>query len=179
MKDLLDKFDKEFDEKFDSFFSDLDDAGIEKREEIKSLAHSALEEAYKAGITDSIKELEKSYDNPIDDGWLKRVGALVIEGAIGRKEKLEGLIQDIENKSITGSVNALKKLIKGEVPKDNNLERLIEKIDKKEYFQLSWLAGAKHWQARYKFGLNIGEKFADGSTPTEALQNLIKALEKK
>lgn len=135
---LLDKFDKDFDELI--VFQTYEIPQIIK-DDTKLLAHSHLEEAYRAGkeegvILGQLKPLEKA------------------------NEKAKEVIENIYQQGFKAG-------------HQSNLERLIEKCgDKGETINLD-IQPDGTTKAENESG-NLGF----GSTPTEAVENLIKALNK-
>ena len=70
LKDLLEKFDKEFDEKFSFLFRDEKAIVFTSRSNIKSLAHSHIEAAYQSNLEkliekcgDKITSLERGHNS--------------------------------------------------------------------------------------------------------------------
>lgn len=109
LKDLLEKFDKEFDEQF------VDESGVNDRspDDIKSLAHSHIEEAYQSNLERLIEENK-------DRVWVIKQG---------------------NYKGVDG-----------------------------------WIAGQ---DKEGELNPNYWHSFAFGFTPTEAVENLIKELNKQ
>lgn len=138
---LLDKFDKDFDELI--VFQTYEIPQIIK-DDTKLLAHSHLEEAYRAGkeegvILGQLKPLEKA------------------------NEKAKEVIENIYQQGFKAA-------------HQSNLERLIEACG--DRFEALVRVSDIQWNALFVGEFPDGSDGRIGSTPTEAVENLIKALNK-
>lgn len=155
LKDLLEKFDKEFDEQF------VDESGVNDRspDDIKSLAHSHLEAAYEAGKNENTRCAGC-------DKCLSRPGIITGEMCVAKYDC------DCHHP----------------FSQQSNLERLIEKLPKtielkdsaEGFGRFALLWDEKGWRAGYNEMLPYEGEFLTkecfGSTPTEAVEKLIKVL---
>lgn len=159
LKDLLEKFDKEFDEQF------VDESGVNDRspDDIKSLAHSHLEAAYEAGKNENTRCAGC-------DKCLSRPGIITGEMCVAK--------YDCDCHHPFSQQSNLERLIEKCGDRFTNLALVKRKyIGYGKYEELGnlWVC---NWTTNGANDLEDDWEVS-GSTPTEAVENLIKALEKK